>query len=61
MKVLRAFLTGWPALLGFLITPSLAMLLSSSDDGEWKRWLLVAPFLVAYLWFTWPQRPNASD
>jgi hypothetical protein len=55
MKVLRAIFTGWPALLSFLVAPTLAMLLSPHDSGEWKRWLVVAPFVAAYVWLTWPQ------
>jgi hypothetical protein len=61
MKILHAIFTGWPALLTFLVTPSLAVLLSPHDGGEWKQWLLVAPFVVAYLWITWPQRRSEAD
>jgi hypothetical protein len=61
MKVLRAIFTGWPALLTFLVSPTLAVWLSPHDAGEWKRWLIVAPVAAAYVWFTWPQDPNEAD
>lgn len=53
-------LTGWPALFTFLVSPTLAVLFAPQDGGEWKRWLIVAPFVVAYLWFTWPRRREAD-
>ncbi|HTT82801.1 MAG TPA: hypothetical protein VMF67_04925 [Rhizomicrobium sp.] len=61
MKVLRAIFTGWAALLAFLVAPTLAMLLSPEDAGQWRRWLLVAPLIAAYLWLTWPGRTDEAD
>jgi hypothetical protein len=60
MRVLRILFTGWPAVLTFLVCPSLAVWLSPHDDGEWKRWLIVAPVAVAYVWITWPERNEAD-
>ena len=61
MKTLRILLTGWPAVLTLLVSPTLAVWLSPHDANEWKHWLLVAPLVVAYLWFTWPKRPDEAD
>ena len=59
MKSLRAILTGWPALLSFLVAPTLAVLLS--HDGEWKRWLPLAPFVAGYVWITWPHKADDGE
>jgi hypothetical protein len=61
MKALRALLTGWPAVFSFLFAPTLAVLLAPHDHGEWKRWLVVAPFVLAYIWFTWPGGRTGDD
>ena len=61
MNLLRAVLTGWPGVFTFLLTPTLAVLLAPQYPGEWKHWLCVVPFLLLYLWFTWPRRPDEAD
>ena len=58
MKLLRALFTGWPGVFAFLLSPTLAVIMAPQYPGEWKSWLVVAPFLVLYLWFTWPRGPD---
>jgi hypothetical protein len=60
MKALRTLFTGWPALLAFLVAPSLAVILAP-HDGDWKRWLVIAPFVAGYIWFTWPQNREEAE
>ena len=61
MKLLQTLFTGWPALFSFLVAPTLAVLLAPQDAGEWKRWLLVAPFVAVYIWLTWPEGRSRAD
>jgi hypothetical protein len=61
MKALRILFTGWSAILAFLVSPTLAVLLSPHDGGEWKRWMFIAPWVVAYIWLTWPNGSTEAD
>jgi hypothetical protein len=57
MTVLRSLLTGWPAVFSLLVSPTVAVFLEPGAAGMWKQWLCVLPFVLAYVWFTWPRRP----
>lgn len=61
MRILRLLFTGWPAVFSLLVSPTLAVFLSPHDGNEQKRWLFVVPWLVAYVWLTWPKDPEAAD
>ncbi|HEX4160730.1 MAG TPA: hypothetical protein VHY79_19840 [Rhizomicrobium sp.] len=61
MRALRFLFTGWAAVFSLLVSPTLAVLLSPQDGDERRRWLFVAPWLVAYVWLTWPKRPDQAD